>query len=112
MEEGWIVASRPYLNKAMCHPIHTLVKTLLPCLVFDDEEEANHFVDVLNHNWEAGQEDLEGPYEAWKVRIEVEKKKKEVEPIPTAAGPECPICGRGVGCWLGPDERPCGGHYD
>lgn len=30
--------------------------------------------------------------------------------ISTAAGPACPICGRGVGVWLSSDESPCVGH--
>lgn len=27
--------------------------------------------------------------------------------IQTAAGPACKECGRGVNCWLAPDESPC-----
>jgi hypothetical protein len=27
--------------------------------------------------------------------------------VPTAAGPMCSECGRGVGVWLAPDESPC-----
>jgi hypothetical protein len=35
------------------------------------------------------------------------KIKKHRGIIKTAAGPACKTCGKGVGCWLGPDESPC-----
>lgn len=35
------------------------------------------------------------------------KTKSDKHITQTAAGPVCSKCGRGINCWLGPDESPC-----
>ena len=47
-----------------------------------------------------------------RIKVDDPKWQKLIDKHPhkvvsTAAGPMCTKCGRGVSCWLAPDESPC-----